>query len=81
MKKYKVVDMVGQEKLLEEMIRKVPELIEEGLKYIDHQKRTERGRLDVLLVDSGNALVVAELKTIEDDEMLVQGLDYYDYIT
>lgn len=32
------------------------------------------------MVDSGNALVVAELKVVEDDDMLMQGVDYYDYI-
>lgn len=79
MRKYKVVDV--SEKQLEEMVRKAPDLIEEGLKYIDHQKRTERGPLDVLFSDSGNALIVAELKVVEDDGMLVQGIDYYDYIT
>jgi len=36
--------------------------------------------LDVIMVDSGNALVVAELKIAEDDDMLMQGVDYYDYI-
>lgn len=41
----------------------------------------ESGLLDVLFVDSGNALVVAELKVTEDDMMLVQGIDYYDNIT
>jgi len=79
MRKYKVVDI--SEKQLEEMVRKVPDLIEDGLRYVDHQKRTERGPLDVLFADSGNALVVAELKAIEGDAMLVQGIDYYDYIT
>ena len=79
MRKYKVVDV--SEKQLEEMVRKAPDLIEEELKYIDHQKRTERGPLDVLFSDSGNALIVAELKVVEDDGMLVQGIDYYDYIT
>lgn len=79
MKKYKAVDV--SEKQLEEMVRKGSDLIEEGLRYIDHQKRTEGRRLDVLFADSGNALVVAELKVIEDDGMLVQGIDYYDYIT
>lgn len=78
MRKYKVVEV--SEKELEEMVRKEAGLIEEGLRYIDHQKRTERGPLDVLFADSGNALVVAELKVTEDDGMLVQGLDYYDYI-
>ena len=79
MRKYKVVD--ASEKQLEEMVRKAPDLIEEGLRYIDHQKRTDRGPLDVLFADSGNALVVAELKVVEDDGMLIQGIDYYDYIT
>jgi len=78
MRKYKVVEV--SEKELEEIVRKGSDLIEEGLRYIDHQKRTERGPLDVLFGDSGNALVVAELKVTEDDGMLVQGLDYYDYI-
>ena len=79
MRKYKVVDV--SEKQLEEMVRKAPDLIEEELKYIDHQKRTDRGPLDVLFSDSGNALIVAESKVVEDDGMLVQGIDYYDYIT
>ena len=79
MKKYKIVEV--QEKDLEELVRKYPEYIEQGLKYVDHQKRTDRGPLDVLFVDSGKALVVAELKVVEDDSMLVQGIDYYDYIT
>lgn len=78
MRKYKVVEV--SEKELEEMVRKGSDLIEDGLRYVDHQKRTERGPLDVLFVDSGNALVVAELKVSEDDGMLVQGIDYYDSI-
>jgi len=67
------------EKEVEDAIRQAPHLIEEGLRYITHQKRTERGRLDVLLVDRDNTLVVAELKTEEDDEMLLQALDYFNY--
>lgn len=33
------------------------------------------------MVDSGKALVIAELKVTQDDGMLLQGLDYYDYIS
>ena len=69
------------ESKLENLVRQAPELIEEGLKHMDHQKRSAGGRLDMLLVDSGGALVVAELKVVEDDWMLVQGIDYYDYVT
>jgi hypothetical protein len=79
MKKYKSVEVSERE--LEDLIRRAPELIEEGLRYIEHQRMTDRGPLDVLMVDSGGALVVAELKVGEDDTMLVQGIDYYDYVS
>jgi hypothetical protein len=78
MKKYKNVEVT--EKQLEDLIRQRPDLIEEGLTFVDHQLITDRGPLDMLLVDSGNALVVAELKIREDETMLVQGIDYYDYV-
>lgn len=79
MKLYKQVEVNENE--LEDLVRIGSELIEEGLKYLDHQKHTDKGRFDVLLIDSGNSAVVAELKVIEDDSMLFQGLDYYDYVT
>jgi len=68
MRRYKIVEV--QEKDLEELVRKkYSEYIEQELKYVDHQKRTDRGPLDVLFVDSGKALVVAELKVVEDDSI------------
>ncbi len=78
-KNIKYVDVSEAE--LEDLIRIYPTQIEDGLKYIDHQRNTNRGPLDVLMVDSGNALIVSELKIIEDDTMLVQCIDYYDYIS
>jgi len=78
MKKYRVVDV--SETQLEDLVRRAPGLIEDGLRFVDHQTFTSRGPLDVLMEDSGHALVVAELKVVEDDGMLVQGIDYYDYI-
>lgn len=79
MKSYKKVDVAEQQ--LEDLVRKHCAVIEEGMRYVDHQKKTSLGgRLDVLMVDSGKALVVAELKVVQDDGMLVQGIDYYDYI-
>ena len=78
MKKYKNVSVT--ESQLEDLIRQGPELIEDGLRFVDHQVSTGRGPLDVLFVDSGGALVVAELKVIEDDGMLVQAIDYYDFV-
>ena len=35
----------------------------------------------MFLVDSGKALVLAELKIVEDDGILFQALDYYDYVS
>jgi Endonuclease NucS len=79
MKRY--TKAVVSEQELEDLIRRNAELVEEGLVYVDHQKPAAGGRLDVLLVDSGSSLVVAELKVIQDDGMLIQGLDYYDYVS
>src|SRR3990172_9244739 len=79
MKKYKAVEISENE--LEDLVRSGADLIEDGLRYLDHQRFTDRGRLDVLFVDSGKSAVVAELKAIEDDGMLLQGLDYYDYVS
>ena len=79
MKSYKKIDVSEQQ--LEDLIRCHAGTIEEGLGYVDHQKQAAGGRLDVLMVDSGKSLVVAELKVIQDDGMLMQGIDYYDYIS
>ncbi|MCL0090212.1 endonuclease NucS [Dehalococcoidia bacterium] len=78
MKRYKEKEIT--EKELEDRIRQAPDLIEPGLMFLTQQHRTSRGPLDLLLVDDGRALVVAELKTFQDDSMLWQGIDYYDYI-
>jgi hypothetical protein len=77
--KYTKADVSEQE--LEDLVRRDAGQIEEGLIYVDHQKAAAGGRLDVLLVDSGKSLVVAELKVSEDDAMLLQALDYYDYVS
>ena len=72
------------ERELEDFIRRQPELVEADLKIIDQQTTTQnlksKGRLDVLFVDSDNTLVIAELKVKENDKMLSQAIDYFDYI-
>jgi hypothetical protein len=79
MKPYKKIDVSEQQ--IEDLVRRHCGMIEEGLAYVDHQKPAAGGRLDVLVVDSGKALVVAELKVVQDDGMLLQGVDYFDYVT
>lgn len=66
MAKYKHVDVSEQQ--LEDLVRQYVDLIEEGLIYVHHQRITGSGRLDVLLVDSGHSLVLAELKVVEDSQ-------------
>jgi hypothetical protein len=78
MRKYKSVEI--NESLLENMVCTGSEMIEEGLKYISHQKIPGKDPMDVLFVDSKNCMVAAELNIVEDDNMLLQGLDYYNYV-
>jgi hypothetical protein len=79
MKLYTKADV--SEQTLEDLVRQHAGMIEEGLVYVDHQKQAAGGRLDVLMVDSGKSLVIAELKVVQDDGMLLQGVDYYDYVS
>jgi hypothetical protein len=79
MPKYTPIDVSEQQ--LEDLVRQHVEALEDGLRYIGHQRITNTGRLDVLLVDSGHSLVIAELKVIDDDGMLFQAIDYYDYVS
>lgn len=76
---YTIVQVPEQH--LEDLVRRYAGKIEDGLTYVDHQKHTADGRFDSLLADSGKALVVAELKIVQDDGMLLQGLDYFDYVS
>jgi len=54
--------------------------IETGLALIDTQINTYRGPLDILAIDSERCLVIIELKVRENDDMLFQVVDYYDWI-
>lgn len=54
--------------------------LEEGLIVLENQVSAGSGFIDILAVDSDKALVVIELKKEESDRMLVQTLEYYDYV-
>ncbi|MDW8360628.1 MAG: endonuclease NucS [Candidatus Caldarchaeum sp.] len=68
------------EKDLEKYVSTDPQDVEEGFKVLYTQWPTDSGPLDILGVDGNGVLVVAELKAKEDDEQLLQGLRYYDYV-
>ena len=65
---------------LEDRIIKHPNLIEDGLIYLEHQRHTTTGRFDILFVDGNEILTIAELKVVADAYMLFQALDYYDFV-
>ena len=77
MPKVKTIEI--DEKKLERLLLDDPEVIEEGMKILGHQVRTDSGPLDMLGSDSDNVLTVIELKTSIDDTQLDQGLRYYDW--
>lgn len=78
MLEYKREDLT--EKDLEDKIIKHSNLIEDGLQYLEHQRHTSSGRLDILFVDSNGTITVAELKVVDDPHMLFQALDYFDFV-
>jgi hypothetical protein len=72
---------IDQERDLEDLVVKDPEAVEEGLKYLTHQRHANGKFIDVLAVDGDGVLVVIELKVGEEDEMLFQALEYYDWVS
>jgi hypothetical protein len=72
---------INAERDLENLVAKDPESIERGLKYLDHQRNANGKFIDVLAVDADGVLTVIELKVGQDDEMLLQALEYYDYVS
>lgn len=65
---------------LESWIISHPDDLEKGFTVLDHQVKAKGGRIDILGVDKGRALTVVELKTYEDDDALLQGLDYVNWV-
>jgi hypothetical protein len=72
---------IEQERELEAQVIKDPEALEDGLIYLTHQRSANGNYIDVLATDSDGVLVVIELKVGEEDEMLLQALEYYDYVS
>lgn len=70
-----------EERKLEHYIINNPKCIQDDLVILGHQIPTVGGkRIDILGVDSNGGLMVIELKTVEDDRMLMQGLEYVDWV-
>jgi endonuclease len=70
---------LGEREELESLLVANPDVIEQGLKVISHQLKTDSGPLDILAVDSMGTLVVIELKNEVCESHLDQGLRSYDW--
>lgn len=76
-----IKDDVNNEKELYELIEKEIEALEIGIRILKHEFQCgDRGTVDFLYVDSGNRLGVIEVKKDKDEDMLFQGLRYYDWV-
>jgi hypothetical protein len=71
---------VGSEAELEQLLSENPSSIEEKLHILERQVPAGRGFIDMLAMDTDQTLVVIELKKESDDRILVQGLEYYDFV-
>lgn len=71
---------VKDETELETLLKRYPDQIEKGLKIIDNQIITPKGRFDLLGVDVDRVLTIIELKVKRDDDHLKQAINYFDWI-
>lgn len=69
--------MFGEEEDLKQAILKRPEVIEEGLKIIETERKVSTGYIDILAKDLNGVLTVIELKKITaGEEAVAQLLSY-----
>jgi len=66
-----------QEQDVEQFLRYRLHLIEEGLRYIDHQFPVTDGRIDILAKDKNEQYVVIELKVVDHDPTIIWQCMYY----
>ncbi len=72
---------IASEQTLEQLIMAEPQNLEDTLVVLDNQVAAGSGFIDILAVDSSdNSLVIIELKKEESDRVLVQALQYYDFV-
>ncbi len=76
LKKFKV----KTEKELHSIIQREIDALEEGLKVLEYEPNLGKIIPDFLCVDSGDRLVIIEVKLQEDENILFQALRYYNEI-
>lgn len=77
-----VKDEADNETELHQIIMEDIEALEEGITILKNEfKCGDRGSADLLYVDSGNRLGIIEAKLDTDEDIIFQGLRYYDWVT
>lgn len=76
----KQISITKEAELEDLIIKKYLKNVEDGLKLLMNQVRTDSGPLDVLCVDEEGVLTIIELKIVEEDEALIQSLRYLDWV-
>jgi predicted transport protein len=72
-------DGFGNEAKLESFfVKNLEELL--GVRFLERQYPTPDGRIDTLGIDENNLPVIIEYKWKEDEDVLSQGLFYYDWL-
>lgn len=78
--KFPKVEVTDEKELHQLMIDDI-EALEEDIKILKHEFQCgERGVADFLYVDSGNRLGIIEAKKETDEDIIFQGLRYYDWV-
>lgn len=67
----------GTEKDVKKYIEKNPDIIEEGFRYIEEEKTTKEGPVDIFGKDSNNNPVIVEIKTRHAQKSHVRQLNSY----
>ena len=70
----------SSEKELHTIIKDNLDVLEEGLKLLEYEKILSKGIPDLLCVDSGGRIVIIEVKLHQDENILFQGLRYYNAV-
>lgn len=63
------------------LVKKFTYLIEDGLRYLGEDCPGKHPPATAIFADSEDGLVVTTLMVVEDDRILIHGIDYFDYVT
>jgi hypothetical protein len=76
---FRKIDLKKEEEF-EKAIAEDPSIIEEGLTTLMDKIHIEKGQLDILCIDSENALTLVDIEIKENDAALFNALKYYDWM-